>query len=419
LEYDVIAQTGMPPEPLSESHLYEVIDLAFQTWKLTSQKVLVIIPDRTRTAFVPLLFKLIVKVFSPRVKQLDFLVALGTHPMLSDVEIFQHIGLAPEEFNSGFQRIRIFNHSWQDPDSLSEIGLITPEETNQISGGLLSYPVRVRINRKILDYDCILVCGPVFPHEVVGFSGGNKYFFPGISSPEMIDYTHWLGALLTSSAIIGVKNNPVRSMIDKAASLIPVKKYGFCYVPTSSGIHGFFTGEIEEAWSSAVELSSKIHICYIKTPVKRVLALMPEMYSDLWVGGKGVYKTEPIVEDGGEVVIYAPHIHEVSFTHGKLLEQIGYHVRDYFTSQWDKFSHIPWGILAHSTHVRGRGVFQNGIETARITVSVASGLSRDRIEKLNLHYYDPASIDLNQWKQDQSGETLLVPHAGEVLFQRR
>lgn len=94
---------------------------------------------------------------------------------------------------------------------------------------------------------------------------------------------------------------------------------------------------------------------WVQKPYERVLSIMPPIYRDLWTGAKRMYKLEPVVADGGEVVIYAPHIHEVSVVHGKLIDEIGYHCRDYFTEQWDRFGHYPGGILAHSTHVKGKG----------------------------------------------------------------
>ena len=57
----------------------------------------------------------------------------------------------------------------------------------------------------------------MFPHEVVGFSGGNKYLFPGIAGPEIINFTHWLGALITNYDVIGAGYTPVRAVIDRAA----------------------------------------------------------------------------------------------------------------------------------------------------------------------------------------------------------
>jgi len=77
-----------------------------------------------------------------------------------------------------------------------------------------------------------------------------------------------------------------------------------------------------------------------------------------------MYKLEPAIADGGEVVIYAPHIDEISYTHGKLIDEIGYHVRDYFVKQWDRFKRYPGGVLAHSTHLRGIGTYDaaTGVE---------------------------------------------------------
>ena len=148
---------------------------------------------------------------------------------------------------------------------------------------------------------------------------------------------------------------------------------------------------------------------------------MPEMYDDLWVGGKGMYKLEPVVADGGEVVIYAPHITEVSYTHGAVLDQVGYHCRDYFTAQWDRFSHFPAGVLAHSTHVRGLGAYDpvTGEEKLRVKVTLATGIPKERCKRLNLGYLDPASLDRQEWEGREDDGILVVPKAGEMLYRLR
>jgi len=56
----------------------------------------------------------------------------------------------------------------------------------------------------------------VFPHEVVGFSGGNKYLFPGVGGPQILNFFHWLGAVVTNPMIIGNKWTPVRKVVDRA-----------------------------------------------------------------------------------------------------------------------------------------------------------------------------------------------------------
>jgi nickel-dependent lactate racemase len=147
----------------------------------------------------------------------------------------------------------------------------------------------VQINRTIFDYDQVLICGPVFPHEVVGFSGGNKYLFPGISGREMIDFTHWLGALLGSYDIIGTGYTPVRAMIDRAASLVSVPVACLALVLDGAEISGMYFGSAQEAWKAAAALSSEKHIFWLDRPLRRVLSVMPEMYPDIWTAAKGMY----------------------------------------------------------------------------------------------------------------------------------
>jgi len=220
--------------------------------------------------------------------------------------------------------------------------------------------VNVTINKMVLDYDLLLIVGPTFPHEVVGFSGGNKYLFPGISGGEIIDMFHWLGALLTNPAIIGTKHTPVRAIVDKAAAMVPVERRCISLVVEGSELSGLYAGTPEEAWSAAADLSNQIHIVYEKRPYRQVLSVAPAMYDELWVGGKCAYKLEPVVADGGELIIFAPHLREISAVHGSTIRGIGYHVRDYFLRQMDRFSHVPRGVLAHSTHVKGVGTYENG-----------------------------------------------------------
>jgi nickel-dependent lactate racemase len=145
------------------------------------------------------------------------------------------------------------------------------------------------------------------------------------------------------------------------------------------------------------------------------------MYDELWVAGKCMYKLEPVVADGGELIIYAPHLHEVSLTHGAHIRKIGYHCRDYFLKQWDKFKDEPWGTLAHSTHVHGIGTYdaKTGIETPRVRVTLATGLSEAECRAINLGYRDWRTINPQDFANRESEGVLLVPKAGERLYHLR
>jgi nickel-dependent lactate racemase len=401
---------------LTTDEVREIVRDGLKRMDLARKRVLTIIPDGTRTVPMPLLFDTIQKEIGPRAAQLDFLVALGTHRPMTDAQLSRHVGR--EVTNGVVENCHIFNHRWSDPEAFVNIGTIPGEEIAELSGQRLRQDVPVGLNRMILDYDHLLICGPVFPHEVAGFSGGTKYLFPGIAAPEIIHFTHWLGALATSYEIIGRRDTPVRRVIDRAAKMVP-RPHSLIALVTAPGgqTAGVFCGSTADTWNAAAELSSQQHIVWVEKPYQRALAIMPEMYEDLWTGGKGMYKMEPAIADGGEVVIYAPHIREVSYVHGPMIEEIGYHCRDYFLAQWDKFSHYPGGILAHSTHVKGQGTYNDatGVETPRITVTLATGISEERCRKINLGYLDPLSIDREEWRARQDDGWMIVPRAGEML----
>ncbi len=410
---------GNPSSHLNDFELGQIVEESLTATDLDGKRILVLIPDGTRTMPMPLMFDLFEKHLGERAAKLDYLVALGTHQPMSDAQLSKLVGRPV--LNGEVGKSTIFNHRWDQTSTFVEIGLIPKTEISQISNGLLSMDVPVRLNKMIHDYDHLIICGPVFPHEVVGFSGGNKYFFPGIAGAEIINFTHWLGALITNYEIIGAGYTPVRAVIDRAASFIEQPVTSFCLVLTHDGTNGLYYGPAQEAWQAASQLSSQVHILYVDQPYVKVISVMPALYDDMWTAAKGMYKMEPVVADGGEVIIYAPQIDEVSYTHGRILDEIGYHCRDYFVNQWEHFKHYPWGVLAHSTHLRGLGSFdpETQIETSRVKVSLATGIPRERCERIGLGYVDPSSFNLEQWMNREDEGILVVPRAGEMLYRLR
>lgn len=410
---------GYQDKFLSEAETRDLMAEALEAADLTDKRVLILIPDGTRTAPMPMMFRLFRELLVGRVAALDYLVALGTHQPMDDAALSQLVGQPVVDGKVG--ETHIFNHHWDRPETFVTLGTIPAARIEEISQGRLSLEVPVRLNRLILDYDFIFICGPTFPHEVVGFSGGNKYFFPGISGPEVINFSHWLGALITSYEIIGTRYTPVREVIDQAAAFIERPKLCFSMVVMSDAEHkpklaGLYIGTPQEAYAAAADLSSRLHIVWVDRPFRRVLSVMPHMYDDIWTAAKGMYKMEPAIAAGGEVIIYAPHIDEISYTHGRIIDEVGYHVRDYFVKQWDRFKGYPWGVLAHSTHLRGIGSYENGVEKPRIQVTLATRIPRERCERVNLGYLDPDQVEIDDWKDRLDEGILLVPKAGEMLY---
>ncbi len=405
---------GQADQVLSDAQVEEVVTQAVEAMDLAGKRVLVLIPDHTRSCPLPQIARLLTLHAAPRTSRLDYLIALGTHPPLGEEQIDKLLGIAPGQREQALGTSRVFNHDWKNPAALQRVGTLRADQVRRITGGKFEMDIDVTVNRLIFDYDLVLVAGPVFPHEVVGFSGGAKYFFPGICGQELLDFFHWLGAVITNPRIIGTKDTPVRATLEAAADMLDFPKFGLCMVVKGHDLAGLYFGRLREAWSAAADLSDQVHVVYVDRPYESVLSQAPQMYDELWVGGKCMYKMENVVADGGELIIYAPHIREISVTHGKLIEEIGYHTRDYFLAQWERFKHYPWGVVAHSTHVRGIGTYEDGVERPRVQVTLATGIDEATCRKINLGYRDPASIDPAQW-QGRPGR-LYVPKAGEMLY---
>lgn len=379
------------------------------------KRVLVIIPDNTRSGPIGDMFKLMYEFLGPKAKAVDCLTALGTHQAMSEEQICKRLSMTPDERKSRYSAVKFFNHEWQEPRAFTSIGKITADEIEQISDGLFREEVDVSINKLIFEYDEFFILGPVFPHEVVGFSGGHKYIFPGISGDQIIHFFHWLAGVITNPAIIGNKWTPTREVVEKAASFVTVPHKLFAIVALENELKGIFIGDTLKAWEKAADLSEQVHIIYKDKSYNTILGIAPEMYDDIWVAGKVMYKLEPILADGGTLIIYAPHIAEISHSHGEWLDKIGYHTRDYFLKRMEQFAGIPRGIMAHSTHVKGIGTFIDGVEKPRANVVLATGIGRQRCEKVNLDYMNPEDINIADYENREGEGVLVVPHAGEVL----
>ncbi|HET9058770.1 MAG TPA: lactate racemase domain-containing protein, partial [Acidimicrobiales bacterium] len=384
--------------------------------EVAGERALVLVPDSTRKVDLARLFPLLLQALR-KARSVEVMVALGTHPPMQTGAVRDMLGLDEEGFPG--QLAGISDHDWRGV-ALSELGWVDQERVKQIAGTTwhpsLGGDFLVRINRKALEVDRVIILGPTLPHEVAGFSGGGKYLFPGISGPEMIDVMHWLGALSGVLATIGVERTPVRALIEEATSLLPTAVSLVAVVTDEEGrTAGVHAGSIAEAWPASVAQASQLHMKWLVQPARRVISCPMPIYGELWTAGKAMYKLEPAVADGGELVIYAPHLSEVSVTHGKDIFRVGYHPIEYFLRQWDRFADEHLAVLAHSSHVKGAGSYDTATaqEYPRIRVTLATAITEEQCRQLNLGHADPGSIDL---EREEATGSLVVRNAGEVLY---
>jgi len=415
---NVIKTVAPPGEVLPEAVVRNTLHAGLNA-KFSQQRVLVLIPDHTRSLPLPMLFKALVAFLEDTV-HLDFMVALGTHPPLSEKDLIKLVGFDSVKSTAKFRHIGLLNHNWADLERLKTIGTISREQVVQIAGDLwhhsLGNDVPVRVNKAALEYDQIIILGPTFPHEVVGFSGGAKYIFPGISGPEIIHVSHWLGALNGVINTIGIRETPVRSLIDTAVSMFPKPVTLIALVVEGCDLAGIFIGDLVDAWREAAALSAERHIRWCEQPFQKILSCPPIMYNELWTAAKAMYKLEPVIRKGGEIIIYAPHLEVVSLVHENYIVDTGYHTLPFILENWSMFSHIPLGVVAHLTHLRGPGTIEKGVEFPDFRVTLSSKISADDCARLNLGYLDPDSIDPADFMNREADGVFYVPSAGEILY---
>jgi nickel-dependent lactate racemase len=413
----MVAGYGSLHADLREQEVMEILAEGLTSDFITGKRILVLTPDATRTAPLPMMIRSVHDILNRYAKRVDYMVALGTHRPLSDREIDTLYGITKAERNIQFSNSDFLNHQWGKPDAFKTIGKVSEYDIETITGGLFQEEVEITINRAIFDYDLIIILGPVFPHEIVGFSGGYKYLFPGISGGEFLHFFHWLGAVITCMEVIGKKYTPIHELLIRAARFMPVQTFCISMVVTAENrLAGLYTGDIDESWEAAADLSSRLHIVYKKNPFNLVIGRAAGMYGELWTAGKVMYKLEPVVSDGGTLIIYGSHVKRISHTWGKEIERIGYHVRDYFLSRMDSFRHVPRAVLAHSTHVKGVGIYENGAERPRIQVVLATDIPEKLCRKINLGYMNPTDIDPDAYRNREHEGVLYVEDAGEMLY---
>lgn len=410
-----IAETGL----LSHDAIMETLVEGLGRGKFAGQKVLVLIPDHTRAVPLPALFRMIVETLH-EARELNIMVALGTHPGYTEEGLNNLVGITAEERATTYRHVGLLNHAWDDPAALVSLGVMGSDEIKQLAGASYHHSlppeVDIRINKAVLEHDHVIILGPTLPHEVVGYSGGAKYFFPGISGPDVINFTHWLGALATVRGTIGIKDTPVRAVIHAATRRLPTPATLAALVTEDAEVAGVLVGDVFETWRAAADEAERLHVKWCDHPYKSVLSGCPPMYDELWTAGKCMYKMEPAVAVGGELIIYAPHLSVVSHAHGRYIYEAGYHILPYFLADWDRYKHLPLGELAHCTHVRGSGVMEDGVEKPNVRLTLASQIPPEDCARLNLGYRDPATIDPRAWMGREDEGYLYVPRAGEMLY---
>jgi lactate racemase len=424
--------TDVPPASLTRDDLQRIVAGTIDGLPRPS-KVLLLHPDYSRHDFCPALIPLIYDALCARgLQQLDTLNAPGTHRPMSQDELQAKLGVS----RTTHPKIGThFNHEFDNPAALMEAGTIPADFVAEQTQGHLRVPLPVTVNRLITaGYDAVIAVSGTVPHEAIGYSGGTKIFFPGISGPEVIGLLHWAAVLIGIPEIIGTLDNPARDVVDYGTGMIfsliegtPIVTFNMVYsenerhevVPmglfTGVGMDGF-RGALEKA----ADLSSRIHFVYVDRAHDVAVQRIPKMYDEIWTAGKGSYKLQRpgVMAEGGEVILYAPHIH---CFHSKPemdaeIRQIGYHGLDYVVDYCERHPGFNKNVASHVINVRGLGRMVTGVEQFPFGVTLATQIPEDECRAAGLGYRDPNTLRREDF---ESAGKLWIEEGGQWLYSRR
>lgn len=417
---DSIIGYGSPDSDLDTAALRRILEESLAQI-LPGERVLAIIPDKTRDDNTPELFPMVCEILAHRgIEKFDALVAQGTHAAMTEAEKRAKVGLNKE--NKSIFRGKIFNHNWDVPEELTTIGELAAAQVDDLTDGLLNEAIPLTVNKLLAPgiYHTILIFGATVPHEVAGFAGGAKYFFPGVSGAELTHATHWLGALASIEAVIGRVETPTRHLIEAAAERIPARVISLNSVVSRTSenrlrTHALFCGDVKIAFRRAAEISSLVHVKYTNHQYKRVVALLDEHYDEMWTGGKASYRLGAIVEEAGELIIYAPHLRCFSDTHGALIEKYGYaplaRVRE-MVAEFDELKNNLC-VAAHLAHV-AYAARRDAPTMPRYRITLASQISEADCRRVGFGFLNYKSFSRLDYENDN--DALIVENAGRDLY---
>lgn len=313
---------------IPQSELRELVHRCLER-KAPLRRVLIVPPDHTRLNSMagPITAIAYEKLVGDGV-QVDILPALGTHNAMTEKQLRMMFGdtIPLDAFKV---------HDWRN--GIVRRGEISGAMLSKLSNGKVDYSVGIEVNRMLLDgYDLILSVGQVVPHEVVGMANYTKNIVVGVGGADIINKSHFLGAVCNMETILGRTHTPVRTLfntaVDEFLSDLPIS-----YILTviqqdyDTGVmhmRGFYASDDDSAYNAACDLARRVNITLLdREPTKVVVYLDPHEFQSTWLGNKSVYRTRMAIADDGELIILAPALHEFGEdkTIDKLIRQFGYH----------------------------------------------------------------------------------------------
>ena len=346
------------------------------------RRMLLLPPDHTRlNSHAGEITAIIWELYSQKC-EIDVMPALGTHAPMGEHELRMMFGDAiPLE--------RFFVHDWRN--DVRALGVVPSEYMKELSKGRLDCEVKIEVNNRLFaGYDLILSIGQVVPHEVVGMANYTKNLMVGVGGSDIINKSHFLGAVSNMELIMGRADTPVRKLFNYGASFLkdlPIVFMQTVMAKDENGrmvMRGFYTGTGDEVFQAAAKLSVEVNFTLLDEPLRKVVVYLdPEEFKSTWLGNKAIYRTRMAIADGGELVILAPGLKECGEDkeNDRLIRKYGYRGTPHTLEMVEKNPELRanLGAAAHLIHGSSEGRF-------RIVYCPGPKFSADEVRSIGFEY---------------------------------
>lgn len=343
-----------------------------------------------------------------RVAEVAILPAVGTHlPMSAEELTHMFPGVPHGAFHV---------HDWRN--GVAAIGEVSAALVQQLSEGKLDFSITVELDRLLIqeNWDAIISVGQLVPHEVIGIANHAKNVFIGVGGSDLINKSHWLGAVYGIERIMGRADTPVRAVLDNASQQF-ARHLPIVYLLTVRArcvqgnlvTRGLYAGDDRACFERGAALCRQVNLDRLeRAPGKVVVYLDPLEYKSTWLGNKAIYRTRMAIADAGALIVLAPGVRTFGedATIDRLIRRFGYRGTPTTLAKVRSEPELAANLsaAAHLIH---------GSSEGRFTITYCPGqLSRAEIESIGFRYgalsevmsrYDPLRLR-DGWNRLADGE---------------
>ena len=390
------------PAPDAAAAVAKAIDCPIGTAPLSEKltpdsRVCVICDDISRPTPVSLILPVLLSRIADCGVSRDnvrIVMALGSHRYMTDDEIRTRVGAEV------YEHYTVVNSEFRDEARLIDLG--------KTADG-----VDIVVTKDVMDADVRIGIGNIVPHPVMGWSGGGKILFPGVTAEHTVAQFHMLGGL-SDVRLVGVEDNPVRLRMESWVPKIGLDFIINTVLDAELRIVSVVAGDYVAAHREGVKLAKQVMCCPMKRRADVIIVSSYPCDEDFWQSGKGFCNAEGGLKDADSTMILITPNWEGMGPHSEYGSCFGSDESGELLQKLYDGEPVPGDPLALAV-----GTSMSKMRRRCRLVCVSDGVTRKEIEDCGIEYYPldrlQEAVD-NTLARYDSPVVAAVSHGGEFLL---